>query len=190
MQISNNYNSGNFFSTDLNFKSKKPNLVILKNSRSMKEIAAELIEKKKKNLDLDKNILQKLLMGFSIKELAEKFGVSVYRVNEISAKYQAHKIYIQRRNDIILEKLKNGVSRKTIMKEMDVSKRTVQVVAEANNAFAEKVKERDALIIEKLKTGMNGKDIAKELGISEATVMRAAQKLGLSVSDLKKLAKD
>ena len=43
MQISNNYNSGNFFSTDLNFKSKKPNLVILKNSRSMKEIAAELI---------------------------------------------------------------------------------------------------------------------------------------------------
>ena len=72
---------------------------------------------------------------------------------------------------------------------MDVSKRTVQIVAEANNAFAEKVKDRDALIIEKLKTGMNGKDIAKELGISEATVMRAAQKLGLSVRDLKKFNK-
>ena len=72
---------------------------------------------------------------------------------------------------------------------MDISKRTIQMVAEANNAFAEKVKDRDALIIEKLKSGMKGKDVAKELGISEATVMRAAQKVGLTIRDLKKSLK-
>ena len=113
-----------------------------------------------------------------------------YKVNEISAKYKAHKIYIQRRNDIILEKLKKGISRKTIEKEMDISKRTIQDVAEANNAFANKVRERDGLILEKIKSGMYGKDIAKELGINEATVWRTVQKYGLTVRELRKLAKD
>lgn len=177
-------------SNNTNFTGKNIVQVQKKATESISEIATRLIDAEKKKLDVDKGILLALLKGFSINEISEKMGVSLYRVNEISSKYNAHKIYIQRRNDIIWDKLRAGKSRKTVMKEMDVSKRTVQIVAEANNAFAEKVKDRDALIIEKLKTGMNGKDIAKELGISEATVMRAAQKLGLSVRDLKKMAKD
>ena len=172
-----------------NFTSKNTVSVQRKVGETAQELAARLTNIEKKKIDADKNILQALLKGFSIGEISEKMGVSLYKVNEISTKYNAHKIYIQRRNDIILDKLRKGVPRKTIMKEMDVSKRTVQIVAEANNAFAEKVKDRDALIIEKLKTGLNGKDIAKELGISEATVMRAAQKLGFSVRDLKKSSK-
>ena len=173
---------------EINFMAKKPNLTPLK--ESAKDIATRLIDAEKKKLDVDKGILLALLKGFSIGEVSEKMGVSLYRVNEISSKYNAHKIYIQRRSDIILDKLRKGVSRKTIMKEMDVSKRTVQIVAEANNAFAEKVKDRDALIIEKIKAGMYGKDIAKELGVSEATVWRTAQKFGLTVRELRKLAKD
>ena len=173
-----------------NFTSKKAVFAQRKIGETVNELAERLIETEKKKIDADKNILRALLKGFSIGEISEKMGVSLYKVNEISTKYNAHKIYIQRRNDIILDKLRNGVPRKTIMKEMDVSKRTVQIVAEANNAFAEKVKDRDALIIEKIKAGMYGKDIAKELGVSEATVWRTAQKFGLTVRELRKLAKD
>ena len=173
-----------------NFTSKNTVFVQRKVGETAQELAERLTDIEKKKIDADKNILRALLKGFSIGEISEKMGVSLYKVNEISTKYNAHKIYIQRRNDIILDKLRNGVPRKTIMKEMDVSKRTVQIVAEANNAFAEKVKDRDALIIEKIKAGMYGKDIAKELGVSEATVWRTAQKFGLTVRELRKLAKD
>ncbi len=169
-----------------NFTSKKAVFAQRKIGETVNELAERLIEVEKKKIDADKNILRALLKGFSIGEISEKMGVSLYKVNEISTKYNAHKIYIQRRNDIILDKLRNGVPRKTIMKEMDVSKRTVQIVAEANNAFAEKVKDRDALIVEKIKSGKDGIEVAKEMGISEATVMRAVQKFGLTIRDLKK----
>ena len=175
---------------NLTFSGKNVIKIQKKATESLSDIATRLIDIEKKKLDVDKGILLALLKGFSINEISEKMGVSLYRVNEISSKYNAHKIYIQRRNDIILDKLRKGVPRKTIMKEMDVSKRTVQIVAEANNAFAEKVKDRDALIIEKIKAGMYGKDIAKELGVSEATVWRTAQKFGFTVKELRKLAKD
>ena len=172
-----------------NFTSKNTVFVQRKVGETAQELAERLINIEKKKIDADKNILQALLKGFSIAEISEKMGVSLYKVNEISTKYNDHKIYIQRRNDIILDKLRKGVPRKTIMKEMDVSKRTVQIIAEANNAFAEKVKDRDALIIEKIKSGMDGIEVAKELGISEATVMRAVQKFGLTIRDLKKSSK-
>ena len=171
----------NTYST--NFKSKGA-VTQKKLGETMQELATRLIEKEKTKLDFDKNVIHKLLLGFSQKEISEKMGISSYKISEISTKYKTHKIYIQRRNAAIADKLKNGLSRKTVMK------RTVQKVAEANNAFAEKVKNRDELILEKIKSGMEGKQVAKELGVSEATVMRAVQKLGLKIRELRKLAKD
>ena len=171
------------------FKANKSNFAKSIKNLTTSEIATKLINEEKSKLDKEKVILQKLLMGFSISELAEKFGVSSYKVNLISVKYNAHKIYMQRRNEIILAKLKKGISRKTIEKEMDVSKKTVQDIAEANNIFKEKIKNRDALIIEKIKSGMEVKDVAKELGIHEATVLRTTKKYDFIVRTLKKETK-
>ena len=150
------------------------------------DIADKLIEAERKNLDTDKIVLSKLIMGFSIVDLAEKMGLPVYRINYISSKYDVHKIYMQRIEAVILDKLKNGKSRKTVAKEMDISKRTVQVVAEKYKVFQDSVKDRDRLILEKVKSGMQGKDVAKELGIHEATVWRTTQKYGISIKELKK----
>lgn len=179
-------NSVKIYNQEPNFGAKKAQVVVKKFQESVNDIATRLIDEEKRKLDLDKVILHKLLMGFSIGELAEKFGVTRYKVNEISAKYNAHKIYIQRRNEIILEKLKKGISRKIIEKEMDVSKKVIQDIAEVNNVFKEKIKERDVLILEKIKSGMVVKEVARELGIHEATVLRTTKKYDFIVRAFKK----
>ena len=179
-------NNINIYNQQVSFMGKKSPAVIKKLQKVSDDISTRLINEEKKLLDIDKIILEKLLMGYQVHEIAETLGVTLYKVTEISAKYNAHKIYMQNRNNIILEQLKNGVPRKTIMKEMGVSKGTVQKVAEGKNAFQKRIKERDLLIVEKLKAGQQGKEIAKELNIDEATVWRAAKKQGFSLREYKR----
>ena len=148
----NNLNNSNIVNNASNFKAKYNQKMFNSLTDTTSQIADRLIEAEKKNLDFEKKILQKLLMGFSINELSQKLGVSLYKVNEISSKYNAHKIYIQRRDAIILEKLKQGLKRETVEKEMGVSKGTVQKVADANKIFRKLVKDRDVQIIEMVKS--------------------------------------
>jgi len=162
----------------INYKSKASSLGIKTLKKTTSEIATTLIENEKAKLEFERDILQLLLKGFSLSEVAEKKNVSLYLINKISAKYNAHKIYMQRREEIILDKLLNNKSRKTVVKEMDISKKVVQDVAEKYGVFKQNTEKRDELIIEKIKSGMKQIDIAKELGISENTVGRTVKKMG------------
>jgi FixJ family two-component response regulator len=180
----------NLYNQNINFSAQKSPVIMKKLQKAASNTAQSLINKESCKIELERNILERLLVGDKIKDITKALGVSIYKVNEISAKYNAHKIYIQTRDNMILEKLKKGVPRKKIMEEMGISKRTVQEVAEANNAFVERVRKRDAYIIEKLKAGEQAKDIAKELGVHIATIWRTAKKLGFSLREFKKSIKN
>ena len=135
----------NLYNQNINFSAQKSHVIMKKLQKAASNTAQSLINKESCKIELERNILERLLVGDKVKDITKTLGVSIYKVNEISAKYNAHKIYIQTRDNMILEKLKKVI---------------------------------------------DGKEVAKELGISEATVMRAAQKVGFSVRDLKKMAKD
>lgn len=124
-------------------------------------------------------VVEKLLQGFDVPFLVKALNVTKHKVYELSTKYNARKVYIQDRDNIILQRLLVGQKRSKIAKEMDIDKASVHSVAEKNNAYIKYRTYRDNLIRDKYLSGENMADIARDLKIASETVRRALKKMGL-----------
>lgn len=124
-------------------------------------------------------VLQKLMQGFDVDFLVKTFNISKHKVYELSTKYKAHKIYIQKKKDIVLKRLLAGQKREKIAKEMNIDITSVHPIAEKYNTYTLCKKNRDNLIKEKYLVGMKFVDIAKELNIDPDTVARNLKRMGV-----------
>ena len=131
------------------------------------------------SVETQRLVLQKLMQGFDVDFLVKMFDISKHRVYQLSTKYDARRIYIQKKKDIILKRLLAGQKRERIAKEMNIDITSVHSVAENNNTYSLCKTNRDNLIKEKYLAGMKFVDIAKELNIDPDTVARAIKRMGV-----------
>ena len=124
-------------------------------------------------------VLEKLLQGFEVPFLVKALNISKHKIYNLSTKYNAHKVYIQDKNNIILQRLMSGQKRSKIAKEMNIDVTSVNTIAEMHNTYTVYKAFRDNLIKEKYLSGMKRVDIARELKINPETVSRALIKMGL-----------
>lgn len=122
-------------------------------------------------------VLEKLMQGFDVHFLEKTLDISKYKIYNLSAKYNARKVYIQDRDNIILQRLLAGQKRTKIAEEMLIDITTVNAIAEKFNAYSMYKANRDNIIKERYLAGMKKVAIARELNVNPETVERALKKM-------------
>lgn len=150
----------------------------------LKQFDKDMLTYKTKSVSVKKQrlALEKLMQGFDVTFLMDALNLTKHKIYYLSTKYNARKVYMQNREDIILKRLLNGERRKKIAKEMCINTTTVQDVAEKYNTYTVYKTYRDNLIKEKYVAGMKLVDIAAMLKVDPETVSRVLKKMGVKKS--------